>query len=574
MNKIRLWFLFYCLSLFAIGNANNNENIDSLHRILTTTTDAKNRIKALFSLSDSLRSKNPNQALIYNQEAYNLAIKAGEDKDAVYSLLNMVEISYTMSDLKNSMQYAFTAMEIAEEKGLKMEQAIILDHMGMIYYDIGNKQKCSNVYFESLKIYESLNEKVGICKDLSWIGLLYYDQHNYDKSWEYYSKSLKIARKMNSQEGIAANLNNLAKVLVSKNMHKDALEYFEESLKINKKLNEPYAIASNYLNIGTAHSSLKEYTTALDYYSKAMDLFKSVSNQVRIASTRIKMGETYLEMNNLDESIQNSKIALNIGQENDYQDIIYRSSKLLHKIYLIKHDTIVAYKFSVIENQIRDSLQLNAKSKNLASLELQYLLEKKEQEARIARQRNKIFIIGGFIFMAFGIIIILLILNQFRLKAKKAKLEKINLEQELDFKKKELILNVMSLMKQNEMFAEITRKILEYESHIQQPESLEILKTIGNKVRKSNEKEGLKEFSLRFKEVHKDFYDALLTNFPNLTPNELRLCAFLKLNMTTKEISELTGQQLNTLEHARYILRQKLKISNSDINLVTFLSQI
>jgi DNA-binding CsgD family transcriptional regulator len=44
--------------------------------------------------------------------------------------------------------------------------------------------------------------------------------------------------------------------------------------------------------------------------------------------------------------------------------------------------------------------------------------------------------------------------------------------------------------------------------------------------------------------------------------------------MTTKEIAELTGQQINTLENARYRLRQKLGITSSDISLVTFLSQV
>ena len=91
---------------------------------------------------------------------------------------------------------------------------------------------------------------------------------------------------------------------------------------------------------------------------------------------------------------------------------------------------------------------------------------------------------------------------------------------------------------------------------------------------KSTEEETLKEFSLRFKEVHKEFYDKLLQQFPDLTPSEIKLCAFLRLNMTSKEISELTGQRLNTLENARYRLRQKLGITNSETNLVSFLAQI
>jgi hypothetical protein len=45
------------------------------------------------------------------------------------------------------------------------------------------------------------------------------------------------------------------------------------------------------------------------------------------------------------------------------------------------------------------------------------------------------------------------------------------------------------------------------------------------------------EFDLRFKQVHGEFYEKLLARFPDLTPNEQKICAFLRLNMTTKEIS-------------------------------------
>ena len=42
------------------------------------------------------------------------------------------------------------------------------------------------------------------------------------------------------------------------------------------------------------------------------------------------------------------------------------------------------------------------------------------------------------------------------------------------------------------------------------------------------------EFSLRFKEINSEFYDKLLTKYPDLTQSELKLCAYLRLNMTTK----------------------------------------
>jgi DNA-binding CsgD family transcriptional regulator len=75
-------------------------------------------------------------------------------------------------------------------------------------------------------------------------------------------------------------------------------------------------------------------------------------------------------------------------------------------------------------------------------------------------------------------------------------------------------------------------------------------------------------------EVHAGFYEKLLKAYPDLSQNELKLCAFLRLNMSTKDIAELTGQQLPSIDKARYRLRKKLGLASSETNLVTFLSQV
>jgi DNA-binding CsgD family transcriptional regulator len=74
--------------------------------------------------------------------------------------------------------------------------------------------------------------------------------------------------------------------------------------------------------------------------------------------------------------------------------------------------------------------------------------------------------------------------------------------------------------------------------------------------------------------VHIEFYEKLQSKFPDLTTNERKLCAFLRLNMTTKEISAITNQSLNSIEMARHRLRKKLNIDNSQVNLTTFLMDL
>jgi len=82
------------------------------------------------------------------------------------------------------------------------------------------------------------------------------------------------------------------------------------------------------------------------------------------------------------------------------------------------------------------------------------------------------------------------------------------------------------------------------------------------------------EFEMRFHNVHNDFYDKLNAVFPGLSINEKRLCSFLRLNMTTKEISSITGQTPKSIEMARTRLRKKLNLTNSETSLTDFLETV
>ena len=82
------------------------------------------------------------------------------------------------------------------------------------------------------------------------------------------------------------------------------------------------------------------------------------------------------------------------------------------------------------------------------------------------------------------------------------------------------------------------------------------------------------EFEIRFLKTHAGFYDRLLNVHPGLTTNERRLCSFLRLDMTTKEISVITGQSVRAVEIARTRLRKKLNMTQADLSLFDYLSNI
>ena len=115
---------------------------------------------------------------------------------------------------------------------------------------------------------------------------------------------------------------------------------------------------------------------------------------------------------------------------------------------------------------------------------------------------------------------------------------------------------------------------MKLETNAKGDETKQAIHKISQDLRTNTDDKMLNEFSLRFQEVHAGFYEKLLQAYPDLSQNELKLCAFLRLNMSTKDIAELTGQQLASIDKARYRLRKKLELPGSETNLVTFLSQI
>jgi DNA-binding CsgD family transcriptional regulator len=153
-------------------------------------------------------------------------------------------------------------------------------------------------------------------------------------------------------------------------------------------------------------------------------------------------------------------------------------------------------------------------------------------------------------------------------------LKKQRLSDVVEFKDKELTLNVMNLIKKNEIFVDLSNRLIQMEQKTTDPAMKQEIIQLINSLQRNSSQEMWEEFEVRFRQVHNSYYEKLLVRFPELSPSELKLCALLRLNLSTKEICELSGQRPSTLDVARYRLRKKLGLSNSQVNLVTFLSQV
>jgi len=148
------------------------------------------------------------------------------------------------------------------------------------------------------------------------------------------------------------------------------------------------------------------------------------------------------------------------------------------------------------------------------------------------------------------------------------RIEKERLMNEIDLKRKELANTTMMAAKKNEVLMEIQGELNKDKNKFSNQFRL---KHIMNKINTAvKNKDEWKVFETNFNEVHEDFFKDVLEKYPKLTSKDLKLCSYLKMNLSSKEIAPLMGISVRGVEVHRYRLRKKMDL-DSDVNLTKFL---
>ena len=554
--------------------AQETNNIKSLEQAIGLTIDTKTKMNLYIQLINELKNNNPDRALEYAKITIEIAETENNQEIKLMALTRMADIYWAMTNYKTSMELAMKAVDLAKHLGNNIELAEAHRVIGRIYTDLGEYKLSSDQFFESLKISEKTGDNPSIAKALNSVGYLYFEQQNYDKALEYYSRSLKIGREINDPIGISRGLNNVAAIYAERKQNDTAEKYVLEAAKINIKIGQRLWEGINYQNLGELNQDRKNYGAALNYHNKGATIFEELNNLIMLSASYINLSDYYDETGNEEKSLQYAEKAFSIGQANGLKKIVKNAAEKLHSIYLKKDDLKNAYKFGMIQYQIKDSLGLEESMTKLSKLELQYDFEKLNQEEKLLQQRKDFITIIIIITLSLFVILVLLLMSRQKMKARNDRLAKQKLQDEVDFKNKELTLNVMNLIRKNEILSDISNRLMLIENEAVKDETKTAIIKIAHDLQKNTEDEIWEEFELRFKQVHGQFYERLMQKFPDLSPNDLKLCAFLRLNITSKEICKMTGQRISSLEIARHRLRKKLGISNTQTNLVTFLAQI
>jgi DNA-binding CsgD family transcriptional regulator len=148
------------------------------------------------------------------------------------------------------------------------------------------------------------------------------------------------------------------------------------------------------------------------------------------------------------------------------------------------------------------------------------------------------------------------------------------LQADLAGKNRELANSAMNIVYKNELLQKISEEINHLKDSSGKPLSDEQLRRIQKVIDEGmSDERDWNVFENSFNEAHENFFKKLKSGHPDLVPNDLKLCAYLRMNMSSKEMASLLNISLRGVEIRRYRLRKKLNLAH-DKNLVEFLIEL
>lgn len=412
----------------------------------------------------------------------------------------------------------------------------------------------------------------------------YYEQLDMPKSFEYFKKALELSKKLNIEKNISRTLSNYGLAYLEKENHETALSYFRQAIASYKKEYKKEGTMEFYSNMGVAFIYAQKYDSATYYLDKSLSLAKETPGLDDDAERLMYLGVFNQEIGNNDKALSYLQDAFKlINSLSSFRSKILVCEGLADA-YAGQGLFKEAHDFRNKEKLYRDSLRV-------VSLEESSLSYKYKSELDDLKNRNRIQQIENdkeserFQFWVVIAILVIILLtgfviflvfrhrsNQKRLFLlnEKEKLEKNQVTLELEANEREVAAKSMFLLEKDNLINHISDKLRTTLPKLE-GDAYTVVNSLVSELHYSVNNKRWDEFEMRFNKVHPNFIRNLEKKHPKLSNNERKLCSFLLMNMSSKDISTVTGQTVHSINIARSRLRNKLNLVHSGEELGSYL---
>lgn len=554
-----VFILASCQYQQRLEHAGLKSEIDSLNVVfgenLTYDSLKLAEINRLIKLSDSIN---------YQSGVINLAITSSR----IY-----------MSNFKNAealemLNLAQQNLKKADDPGL---EALVNFYFGKLNFRINNSDIALDHFLKAADLSIEAGDSALYSRTLTDIGNLYLEKSSLERARDYFNEAIEIDQQTNNIENLIVNYHQMS-VYHHRNGDMDSAKiYLDRVLQMSKESKNTLLFAYYLANLASVSINNNDLDEGEKTSLEALRLLDSISPDISGGQSRstiyANLAILYQKRENFDESIRYFNLAL---EDSVYSILPKLRIEFIYRLYRIhKHlrNHEMAYRYLDRYIYLRNWYDKALADQNLMAMELKYNYGQLQKEHEHQQSRLRLILIISGLIIGFGVFVLILLNQKQRIKIRNNLLTKKIQDIKLERLNRELTTQALNMVRINERKIELIKLLKEKVPHFKRENQFAVLNIIDEFEKDKNEMVW-KEFELRFTEVHNEFYEKLTKINPNLTLNEKRLCAFLFLDMNTKEISSITGQSVRAIEQARVRLRKQLNLTNSNISITTFLSTL
>ena len=582
MKKLLYLTILLGVSVFA----QNQEKIDSLQNVLLNQKDST-RLKTLYHLFSENVRFNRQAAKPYMDSLLNEAKDGRFPKFLGLAYKAEGLYYYYDSDYQQAEKSYGKSISIYKELDLKIQLSRMYNNQGIVLKYLGKLQKSKEHHLNSLKLKEELQlPPTDIAASLVNLGVLEKELGNDELSSDYYLRAEKICVENSLTRGLNLVRGNLAGNFKDAKKYDEALKYYNLVYNYHKKNNDYRNIARITNSMGSLYFSLDSLQKAKTLYMEANQLNEKHGIKQMEGLTTRNLGKVAMKEGRFKEALDyflkasdiSQKTGTNTRNVGDYLNISmvyaalgnYKNAYINREIHFRKYDSVFSKEKIEQINDLEIKYQTNKKEAEIALQQEQ--IKTLNEKAKVDKLTKGLYA-GG---MASALALFGLSVFGYRQRIKQNKIAREKQEeiykQEIAYKKKELTSQTLHLVQKNTFIQELMENLQRIKSS---PEKFKMeFRRIVMLLKKENASDKDWEvFKTYFSEVHNDFDQKLKTISPDVSEKEIRLAAFLRMNLTTKEIAATLNVLPDSILKSKYRLKKKLGLDKGD-ELSSFLNSL
>lgn len=439
-----------------------------------------------------------------------------------------------------SLRLLLDADELLRCHGRESQRGMVLNAMGIIYGRLNEPGVALERLSAALEIFTSEQDRHWQGVVHQNIGRLHAATGNLDKGYSHFLRGRELEEELDVPHSKSVADSNIGLILLRRRDFEGAKQHHELALENARRIDNSPLITFCLMNIGATYAAEGDHEKACDFFRQGLDACSSADRQMYRPCLLYNIGFSLRKLDKGEQAFPYLLSALEILEDSTNAD----SGNVDGLLACVHHEISCSYEErGEVESALRHA-RLHEQTGNrtsaqtaalaLARADMRLEAERIERETQEVRRAND------------------------------------DLRREIDIRERELVTLAIHLAQKSTLIARL-KETMASADLATADELKRHLHLLNDELGREEGTEQIwKRFEQQFRQIHPEFVGRICRQFPDLSPAEIRLCALLRLDISTKEIAAILSLSTRSIEIYRSRIRGKLGLESGQ-SLVRFL---